>query len=179
MNFSLWKTVYILLCAGLFLAAITTLGFIFLSPDTGWDYKVYMGSIDALSHGQNPYDHNELKNYITVGSDDPLFAYGYPPHTLLIFWFISLFNNIGIYRIFCILLILIGSYIALSIEEKRDYLFFGILLTTGFISMYWNFLTGNDSIIFFFFTAIIYLGLPEKVTIDDKKPFVTDSSNVL
>jgi hypothetical protein len=156
----LWKIGYIFLCAILLLVTGYMLISVFSSPGTGWDYRVYMGAVDALNQGKDPYVLDNIKDY--VGDNLP---FVYPPHTLPLFEFLYFFNSIGIYRLFCFVLLLIGSYLVLTIDDNRHYLFFGTLLMTGFISVYWNFLTGNDSIIFFFFTALIfYLLKKERIT---------------
>jgi len=155
-----WKIGYILLCVILLLLTGYMLLNVFSNPGTGWDYRVYMGAVNALNQGKDPYVLDNIKDY--VGDNLP---FVYPPHTLPIFEFLFLFNNIGIYRLICIVLLLIGSYLVLTIDDNRHYLFFTTLLMTGFISVYWNFLTGNDSIIFFFFTALIfYLLKKERVS---------------
>lgn len=122
------------------------------SPGTGWDYRVYMGAVNTLNQYKDPYILDNIKDY--VGDNLP---FVYSPHTFILFEFLYLFQSIWIYRLFSVILIFISAYLVLTIDEgKRHYLFFITLLLTGFISVYWNFLTANVSIIFLFFTSLIF-----------------------
>jgi len=121
------------------------------SPGSGWDYRVYMGAVNALNQNKDPYILDNIKDY--VGDYLP---FVYPPHTFILFEFLYLFQSIGVYRLFFAILMLISAYLIWQIDEKHHYLFFITLLIAGFISTYWNFLTANDSIVFLFFTSIIF-----------------------
>lgn len=137
---------YILLCGILLLAFGYMLLGIISSPGTGWDYRVYMGAVNALNQNKDPYILDNIKDY--VGDTLP---FTYAPHTLLFFGVLFLFPNIGIFYLLLIILMLISTYLVLTMDQKPHYLFLGTLLLTGFISAYWNFLTGNIHGIFFLF----------------------------
>jgi hypothetical protein len=159
----LWRIGYVLLCGILLLITVYMLFSVISSPGTGWDYRVYMGAVDALNQNKDPYILDNIKEY--VGDDLP---FVYPPHTFILFEFLFLFQSIGVYRLFFAILILISAYLVWQIDEKHHYLFFITLLLTGFISIYWNFLTANDSIVFLFFTSVIFYCL--------KKGRITESA---
>jgi len=146
-----WKISYIILCGLLLLVTVYMLFAVISSPGTGWDYRVYMGAVNALNQNKDPYILDNIKDY--VGDNLP---FVYPPHTFILFEFLFLFQNIGIYRLFMVILILISAYLVWAIDDSHHYLLFITLLMTGFISTYWNFLTANDSIVFLFFTSVIF-----------------------
>lgn len=156
----LWRIGYVILCGILLLITAYMLFSVVTSPGSGWDYRVYMGAVEALNQNKDPYILDNIREY--VGDDLP---FVYPPHTFFLFEFLYLFQSIGVYRLFFAFLMLISAYLVWQIDEKHHYLFFITLLLAGFISTYWNFLTANDSIIFLFFTSVIFYCLKkERIT---------------
>ena len=153
-----WKIVYVLLC--LALLTLTAYQF-FLMPQNiyGWDFRVFRGGVQAIDHMQNPYILKNLNQYIERVSFLPnILPFSYPPHTLYFFWILDLFfvfENIGVYYALLIVLMIISGYLIATMDQKPHYLFLITLMLTGFMSTYWNFLTGNKDIFFLFLFAII------------------------
>jgi hypothetical protein len=150
-----WKIVYVVLC--LVLLAFTAVQIVgtLLSGSAGVDYRVFVGAVQALDHGQNPYI---LENIIRYnGGQDLLFIY--PPHTLYFFWlldFFYVFHYFVIYYLLLTVLLILSGYLIVNLDQKRHYFFLTTLLLTGFISTFWNFATGNKDILFLFLFAIIF-----------------------
>jgi hypothetical protein len=51
---------------------------------------------------------------------------------------------------------IISGYLIATMDQKPHYLFLITLMLTGFMSTYWNFLTGNKDILFLFLFALIF-----------------------
>lgn len=132
------------------------------SPNTGWDYRAYIGAIDAVIHSQDPYILANIQQY--VGGD---LGFGQPPHTLIFYGFIALFQSIGVYYLFEILVMIISAWLIIrTYPHKPHYLFLTTLLLTGFIATFWLFLTGNTQFVFLFFISLMmYLLAREKYTV--------------
>ena len=130
-------------------------------PGSGWDYRVFMGAVQAFDHNQNPYDVANVNQY--TGDNLP---FTYPPHTLFFFWllqFFAIFQSIWIYYALLVVLIIAGGYLILTLDNKPDYFFFATLIFTGFISLFWNFITGNKDVLFLFlFSCILTLLVKKK-----------------
>jgi len=157
----LWKYAYIAFCVILICLAAVPLYFGMSDPHSGWDYRVFLGAVQSVNHGQNPYIVANVNQY--TGDNLP---FTYPPHTLFFFWllqFIFTFQNIWVYYAFLIAILIVSSYVLLTLDQDPHYLFFITLLFSGFICLFWNFITGNKDIIFFFlFSIIMYLLIKEK-----------------
>jgi hypothetical protein len=156
-----WKRAYGALCV---ILLCLTAGQLFLGlsiPSSGMDYRVFKGAVQSLNHGEDPYFLSNINYY--VGGTLP---FNYPPHTLLFFWclqFLFVYQSIWIYYILLIALMVASGYLIVTLDKKPQYLFFATLLLTGFISTYWNFVTGNKDILFLFLCAcIFYLLVKEK-----------------
>jgi len=125
-------------------------------PSTGWDYRTYVSAVQAFGHSQDPYILENIIPYQLFGAN--LF-FDYPPHTLYFFWmldFFLLFHKIIIYDLLLFVLLAISAYLIAHIDENRHYLFLATLLLTGFMSTFWNFITGNSSILFLLLFAIMF-----------------------
>ena len=148
-----WKRAYILLCIILLcLTAAQLFSFVVSNPYSGWDYRVFVGSVQAITHGEDPYILSNINQYT-----DELVPYNYAPHALLVLWFLQffyIFKNIWIYYAFLITFLVVSGYIIVTLDKKPHYLFFTTLLLTGFISTFWNFLTGNKEILFLLLLSI-------------------------
>jgi hypothetical protein len=125
------------------------------------DYRVYKAGVQCLIHGYDPYPIANITQY----SGDEV-VYGYPPHTLLFYWFLQIFfilQIIWIYYVFLLAFLVASGYLLVTADKKPEYLFCSTLLATGFISMYWNFYNGNKDILYLFlFACIFYLLIKEK-----------------
>jgi len=157
-----WKRAYVLLCIILLcLTAAQLFSFVVSNPYSGWDYRVFVGSVQAITHGEDPYILSNINQYT-----NELVPYNYAPHALLVLWclqFFYIFKNIWIYYAFLITFLVVSGYIIVTLDKKPHYLFFTTLLLTGFISTFWNFFTGNKEILFLFlFAGIFYLFIKEK-----------------
>ena len=150
-----WKIVYVMVC--LVLLTLTAYQLFLIPQDIyGWDFRVYKGGVQAIDHMQNPYILENLNLYIEGWNNLP---FTYPPHTLYFFWILNLFfvfENIGIYYALLIVLMIISGYLIATMDQKPHYLFLITLMLTGFMSTYWNFITGNKDIFFLFLLAIIF-----------------------
>ena len=158
-----WKIVYCLLCLALLaLAAYQFYNLFVIFPPYAQDYKVFVGAVQALDHTQNPYLLSNINLYRGAGT----LEFVYPPQTLYFFWFLQflfIFQNVWIYYTFLGILLIFGSILLLTLDQKPHYLFLLTLMITGFISLWWNFTTGNKDILFLFLFAIIFtLLLTEK-----------------
>jgi hypothetical protein len=157
-----WKYVYVLLCITLLcLTALQLYSFVLSDPHSGWDYRVFVGAVQAIDHGEDPYILTNIHQYT-----HEFVPYVYAPHALLVLWclqFFSLFQNIWIYFTFLVVFLVASGYLIITLDQKPQYLFFTTLLLTGFISTFWNFFTGNKEILFLFlFAGIFHLLIKEK-----------------
>ena len=157
-----WKRVYVILCVILLcLTAVQLFSFVLSDPHSGWDYRVFVGAVQSLNQGKDPYVPGNV-NYYTHDNIPFTFA----PHTLIFFWCLQFFYNIqSIWLNYVILVtfLIVSGYIIVTLDKKPEYLFFITLLLTGFISTFWNFLTANKEIFFLFlFACIFYLLVKEK-----------------
>jgi hypothetical protein len=156
-----WKRAYVALCIILLCLTAGQLFIGLLNPESGMDYRVFKGAVQALNHGEDPYSLSNIRYY--VGGTLP---FNYPPHTLLFFWCLQIFfvfQSIWMYYIFLIALMVASGYLILTLDQNPEYLFFITLLLTGFISTFWNFYDGNKDILFLFlFAWIFYLLEKEK-----------------
>ena len=151
-----WKIVYVILCLALIALTANQL---FLIPQGrlayGEDYVVFVSAVQVLDNMQNPYILENINQYTGGGGN---LQFVYPPHTLYFFWilqFISLFQNIWIYYALLVVLLVISGYLLVTLDQKPHYLFLTTLLLTGFMSTFWNFITGNKDILFLLLFAII------------------------
>jgi Protein of unknown function (DUF2029). len=130
-------------------------------PSSGWDFRVYSGAVQALNHNENPYVLENVNTY--TGENLP---FTYPPHTLFMFWLaqvIFITKNIWAYYFILVVLLVIASYLIISLDQKPDYLFYLTLAGTAFIALFWNFITGNKDIVFLFlFSVILYFLVRKK-----------------
>jgi len=150
-----WKILYIILCAVLLALAAYQfyLQFVMFSPLVP-DYRGYQGAVQALDHQQDPYVPENLNYY--YGNVLP---FVYPPQTLYFFWllqFLFIFRDVWMYFAFLSSLLIVSSWIILTLDQKPRYLFLAVLLTSGFIGLWWNFTRGNKDIIFLFLFAVIF-----------------------
>ena len=156
-----WKYAYTAFCILLLCLAAVPLYLGMADPQSGWDYRVFKGAVQAVNHGENPYVLATIDQY--TGDNLP---FTYPPHTLFLFWilqFVLVFQSIQLYLSLPDPAPSCGSWLLLTVDQKPHYLFFVTLLGTGFISLFWNFITGNkDSLFFFLFAGIVYLLAREK-----------------
>ena len=157
------KYLYIILCVILLLLTAGQLySSVLTDPHSGWDYRVYLGGVQSINHGENPYD---LPNVTQYSKESNPFTY--PPHTLFFLWCIQvffIFQSIWVYYAILVALLIVSGCIILTMDQKPQYLFFVTLLLTGFTSTFWNFLTGNKDILFLFlFAWIFYLLMREKL----------------
>jgi hypothetical protein len=153
---------YVTLCGILLVVTGYLLLMVMTGAGSGWDYRVYIGAVDAFLHGQDPYILSNIQQY--VGGD---LGFGQPPHTLIFYWFIALFQSIGVYYLFEILVMIVSAWLIIrTTPEKPHYLFLTTLLLTGFFSTFWLFLTGNTQFVFLLLISLMmYLLVQEKYTI--------------
>jgi hypothetical protein len=157
-----WKRAYVVFCIILLcLTAVQLFSFVLSDPRSGWDYRVFVGAVKSINHGEDPYSILIINQY----SGDWI-PFNYAPHTLLIEWCLQvffIFQSIWMYYAFLAAFLVVSGYIIVTLDQKPQYLFFITLLLTGFISTFWNFLTGNKEILFLFlFACIFYLMVKEK-----------------
>jgi len=156
-----WKRFYILLCGILFCLTAVQLFLCVSDPYSGMDYRVYKAGVQLFNQGEDPYP---LQNIHQITRD--VILYTYPPHTLLFYWvlqFFFVFQSMWIYYGFLIAFLIASGYIIVRLDKSPHYLFLITLLLTAFISMYWNFYSGNKDIMFLFlFAGIFYLLVQEK-----------------
>lgn len=156
-----WKRAFQVLCIILLCLTAAQLFFVLSDPHSGWDYRVYVAAVKAVNHGQDPYFLPTIYQY--TGNSIP---FNYAPHSLLVLWclqFLYIFQSIWMYYAFLVIFLVVSGYIIVTLDKKPEYLFFITLLLTGFISTYWNFITGNKEIlILFLFACIFYLLVQEK-----------------
>jgi hypothetical protein len=149
-----WKRTFVLLCIILICLNTVLLFFMLANPFIGTDYKVFNGAIQTFNQGGDPYDILNVNYY--SGEWNP---FNYPPHTLFFFWclqYFFVFQSLWTYYTFLIVFLIMSGYIILTLDQKPQYLFFITLLLTGFISIFWNFLSGNKDILFLFLFAVIF-----------------------
>jgi hypothetical protein len=156
-----WKRIFVVFCIILLcLTAGQLLSMMYL-PFTGTDYRVFKSAVQVLDQGEDPYFLLNINYY--SGEMNP---FNYPPHTLFFFWclqYFFVFQSLWTYYTFLIVFLIMSGYIILTMDQKPQYLFFITLLLTSFISIYWNFVSGNKDILFLFlFAVILYLMVREK-----------------
>jgi hypothetical protein len=157
----IWKRVYILLCI---ILLCLTAGQLFLglsNPYSGMDFRVFVGAVQSVNYGEDPYNLLILNQYT-----HDYIPFNYAPHTLFIAWclqFLFIFQNIWIYYVFLIAFMIVDGYLIVTLDQKPQYLFFIILFLTGFVSIFWNFYNGDKDIVFLFlFACIFHLLVKEK-----------------
>lgn len=146
-----WKVLCLILCGILLYLNITIINTVISSPNSGWDYRVYMGGVDAFNHDKDPYILTNIQDY--VGDTLP---YVYPPHMLIFFEIFYFFQSIGLYRLFIVSLLALSIYFVANTDGKPEYILYVTLLITGFFSVYWNFLTGNFAIMSLFLISVMF-----------------------
>jgi hypothetical protein len=127
----------------------------------GCDYRVFAGAVRSLDHGLDPYLLANINQF--TGGENLLFVY--PPHTLYFFRLLDLFTvfqHIELYYALLVVLMAVSGYLIVTIDRKRDYLFLSTLMLTGFMSIYWNFYTGNKDILFLFLFALLFVLLAKE-----------------
>jgi hypothetical protein len=156
-----WKRAYVLLCV-ILLCLTAGQFFIGLSNSySGMDYRVVVGAVQSVNHGEDPYFLLTLNQYT-----DDYIPFNYAPHTLLILWclqFLFIYQSIWIYYAILVAFMVVGGYLIVTLDQKPQYLFFITLLLTGFASIFWNFYNGDKDILFLFlFAGIFHLLVKEK-----------------
>lgn len=151
------KILFLLLCGTILLFAAYQLFLIFVRfPLSAPDYQVFSSAVQALNHLQDPYLPENLNLYRESGGQ---LLFIYPPHTLYFFWtlqYLFLFQNVQLYYAALVILLLVSSAMILTLDRRPQYIFYITLLGGCFISLYWNFTTGNKDIIFLFLFAILF-----------------------
>jgi hypothetical protein len=151
-----WKFVYVILCLLLLAFTAWQISGILTNQFVGWDYRTYVGGVQAFDHSKNPYILENIIPYQLAGAN---LLFDYPPHTLYFFWlldFFSVFHYMGIYYILLVILLGISAYLIVKLDKKPHYLFLTTLLLTGFMGTFWNFNTGNSTIFFLLLFAIMF-----------------------
>ena len=140
------------LCA---ILLISTLILVILAfPGSGWDFLVYISAVIAEVQHLNPYD----PAIIGQISHLPNFPFLYPPHTLAFFYILFIPRFFYIYYLVWTLFLLLSFYVMTRWEmAERLYLF--TLLTTGFLSVFWSYLTGNLGILYLFLFSLVFYGI--------------------
>jgi len=151
---------WLILCVALM--AINVFLIIFDFHRAGWDFKVSYGAIEAFKNNENPYFVKNLQKYT-----DTNFPFGWPLAILYFFRVIYFLNNfIGPKLNYYILwlLFLLGAFIIIKKARKDfDPFLLAVLLLTGFMSTYWNFLTGSIGLIeLFVFSLVFYYIIKKK-----------------
>ena len=147
---------YVLLCLTLLALTAFQMVMVFTNPTSGWDFRSYESFVQAFDHAKNPYI---LENVIPYQLPGENLFFDYPPHTLYFFWLMdlfSLFHNIFIYYVILFVLLVLSAYLIVQLDNKPHYLFLTTLLLAGFISAFWNFLTGNFAFLFLLLFAITF-----------------------
>jgi hypothetical protein len=156
-----WNRAYRVFCVILLCLTAGQLFFVFSDPHSGVDYRVYSGAVQALNHGEDPYNLLNINQYTRE-----YLPFVYPPHTLFFFWclqYLFIFQTVWTYYTALIALLVISGYVIVRLDKKPQYLFFITLVATGFMSMYWNFWLGAKDVLFLFlFACIFYLLIQEK-----------------
>jgi len=125
------------------------------------DFRVNVGAIQSVKHGEDPYFLLNVNQYT-----HEYIPFTYAPHTLLIVWclqFLFSFQSIWMYYVLLVALMVIDGYLIVTLDTKPEYLFFIVLLVTGFVSTFWNFYNGDKDFLFLFlFACTFHLLLKEK-----------------
>ncbi|MCK9630606.1 MAG: DUF2029 domain-containing protein [Methanoregula sp.] len=143
------------LCGLLIALTVVQLAFILSDTRNGWDYRVYQAATWVFDNNENPYVPATIQNYT-----NDILPFVYPPHTLILFWVFRmfLFFDIHVYYAFLVALLVAGSYLVLKMDDRPEYLLLFTLVFTAFISLSWNFLTGNKAIVLMFlFVVALFL----------------------
>jgi len=151
----------VLLCIILLLLTAVQLFVGLSNPHSGMDFRVNVGAIQSVNHGEDPYFLLNVNQYT-----HEYIPFTYAPHTLLIVWclqFLFSIQSIWIYYALLVAFMVIDGYLIVTLDQKPEYLFFIVLLVTGFVSTFWNFYNGDKDFIFLFlFACIFHLLLKEK-----------------
>jgi len=124
------------------------------NPYSGMDFRVNVGAIQSVNHGEDPYFLLNLNQYT-----HDYIPFTYAPHTLLLVWclqFLFIFQSIWIYYALLVAFMVIDGYLIVTLDKKPDYLFFIVLLVTGFVSTFWNFYNGDKDFLFLFLFACTF-----------------------
>ena len=129
---------------------------------SGWDFRVYYTAVKTIEKGNNPYFANKLKGY----SDKGFTFFPYPPLILIFFKaIISSCPHLDLkisYYIFWSLFLIAAFYVIKKIYSHSNVLLLVTLLLTGFVTTYWNYLTGNIGIIELFVFSLIFYWITRK-----------------
>ncbi|MCJ7642955.1 MAG: glycosyltransferase 87 family protein [Candidatus Aminicenantes bacterium] len=135
---------------------------------SGWDFNIYHAAVKTYASGENPYSVINLQKHL--GKRRYHYPFLYPPITLgffnILHTMVSYCNQIAspkayYYFLWCVLLAAVFLIIRKA-NATFNPLFLIILLFTGFISAYWNFLTGNIGIVELFFFSLVFYYITKK-----------------
>jgi hypothetical protein len=155
-----WKIVYFVFCLALLIFSAWQILAALAFNNSGWDYQTYASAVQAFGHGLDPYIPQNLISYLPEQFSNNNLAFDYPPHTLFFFWllnFFSLFHTGILYVVSLFALLVVSAYVISTLDENPQYLLILTLIFTGFMSAFWNFITGNSPILFLFLFAVIFL----------------------
>jgi hypothetical protein len=145
-----WKYSFYIL--GIFLILANIFLVFYTYPISGFDFKVYCASMEALENSKSPYGDMAEFGVVT--------PYTYPPLTLPFFIISCLTNWKFFYTIFWTVL-LIAIFILMSFIGKSFNFYSLILLLTAFAATLSNYYTGNIGIIELLFFAFASLAIFE------------------
>jgi len=156
---------YILLMAGLII--LVTNFTLYMFPFAGGDFRVYCAAATAFHAGEDPYHLETILNY---GSRISGFVYmtkgpfSYPPLTLIpltdLCSFFQGLPSLRLYYILYFIILAMGIPIIRAYPLTRPDPFYAVTLyTTGLISVFWSFSTGNISILYAPIVALVFLFL--------------------
>lgn len=145
----LYKLLFSALCA--VLVIVNAILIIAVARGSGWDFLVYMSAVAAFLTHQNPYD----LSVITQFSHIPDLPFVYPPHTIAFFYPLYMTGFFLIFYVLWTILLISSIYLVYRMEGK-ELLYCTAVLSTGFISSFWSYLTGNLGILVLFFMALVF-----------------------
>lgn len=147
-----WKVAFSIFCLLLLFANFLLLLSRFRV--SGSDSQIYYGAVKAWENGNNPYLLENIKQY----SAGP-FTFVYPPISIPFFKILHFGNpRVTYYLIWTIALVCTIAIIARA-DKKSDLFLLTVLLVTGFLATYWNYLTGNVGLIELLLFAMVFYGI--------------------
>ena len=151
-----WKVLFILLCLFVIIMNLELIVPLIENPKFGWDFNIYMSSVEALSDGKDPY----TISLLPVNTPGITTHYAYPPFTLPLFGFIShlyhFFQTSVFYYVILIIMLLTTAIILIKTNDNTDYLLLTALLISAFAGNYWIFQSGNIALIYVVFSALLF-----------------------
>lgn len=133
---------------------------------SGWDYQVYTGTVQAMMHGENPYIMANVDKYSHLEG----FPFPYPPHAIAFFFALHVLlpDDHSYYLLWTLFVIVSGLVILYAIRTDLpavrpiNPLILYTVIICGFLGVFWTYLTGNIAILYLLLFSLIFCLIVKK-----------------